>query len=197
MYGTLLLGFVIVIIGGMAKVNYNYKYESGKNMDDFMYEETVMSRETLNVYSINREYLPYSEKNNEVADYITKRKNKIYILSGEATIIDETKNKLTLTCNLEKVSEGTKLELPFINYPGYKVTLKDKYEEKNIEYKQSEKGLIEIEIPAAFEKGELKIEYTGTILEKASYIISIISTILFIGYLIYTKRKDRLNDNKA
>lgn len=197
MYGTLLLGFVIVIIGGMTKVNYNYKYESGKNMDDLMYEETVMSRDTLNVYSINREYLPYSEKNNEVADYITKRKNKIYILSGEATITDETKNKLTLTCNLEKVSEGTKLELPFINYPGYKVTLKDKDGEKNIEYKQSEKGLIEIEIPAAFERGELKIEYTGTTLEKTSYIISIISTILFIGYLIYTKRKEQLNENKA
>ena len=166
-------------------------------MDDLTYEELIMSKETLSAFSINRDYLPYTEENEGVANYTNEREKRIYILSGKATITDEKKNKLTLTCNLEKVSEGTKLELPFINYPGYKVTLKDKDGEKNIEYKQSEKGLIEIEIPAAFEKGELKIEYTGTTLEKASYIISIISTILFIGYLIYTKRKDRLNDNKA
>lgn len=140
--------------------------------------------------------MPYTEENNKVANYITKREKNVLVLSGNATIFEENNDNLNLTCKLTEVTDGTILELPCINYPGYKITLKNDNYEQNIEYTQSENGLIQIQIPDDFSDGELQVQYTGTVLEKISYIISVSSIILFVIYLIYTKRKDKLNDTK-
>lgn len=187
-HGAILLGSIAVIIIGMAKINYNYKYEAKKTSDDFEYEQRVNSRDTLDVYSINRDYLPYTEENNKVANHITEKEPKTFVLSGDAVIEEDKKYGLTVSCKLKDAKEGTILELPIINYPGYTITLKSNNDEQEISYTQSEYGLIQIEIPYDIDEGELQAQYTGTQLEKISYVISAISVILFVAYLVYTNR---------
>lgn len=189
--GAVLLGSIVVIIIGMAKINYNYKYEHKKTLSDIKYEQIINSKDTLDVYSINRDYLPFTEENNKVANYITKREPKIFVLSGDATIEEEKKDGLTVSCKLKDVKEGTIFELPFINYPGYTITLKNGNDERNIPYTQSEYGLIQIKIPYNIDECELQAQHTGTLLEKISYIISAISAVLFVVYLAYTKRNKK------
>lgn len=186
--GTFLLGSIVIIIIGMAKVNYNYKYEAKKTLNDLEYEQRVNSRDTLEVYSINRDYLPYTEENNKVANHITEKEQKTFVLSGDAVIEEDKKYGLTVYCKLKDAKEGTILELPIINYPGYTITLKSDNDEQKILYTQSEYGLIQIKIPYDVTEGKLQAQYTGTLLEKISYIISAISAVLFVVYLAYTKR---------
>lgn len=196
-YGAILLGSIVIIIVGMAKIDYNYKYEHKKTCNDLEYEQIVSAKDTLDVYSINRDYLPYNETNEKVAKYITNRERKVFVLSGNTTISEEKSDNLNFYCKLKDVSKDTILELPYLNYPGYKITLKNDNGEQNIDYTQSENGLIQIQIQNNFSDGELQVQYTGTVLEKISYIISVSSIILFVIYLIYTKRKDKVNDTKA
>lgn len=190
----LVVASIVLIIITMSNINYNYKYEEQKKLPDKEYEEWIKSKEVLSVYSINREYLPYKKKINE---YILSRDNNAHIISGYAEIQEQKKDKLIFNCNAENVLEGTVIELPFISYPGYTITLESDNQKQNIDYYESENGFIEIKILDNMKSVNINVEYTGTIVEKISYIISGISVILFIMYLLYIKRKEKLNDSKA
>lgn len=192
-YSGFLLLIISAIIIGMSNLNYNCKHKDIENTRDLEFQEEVISKDKMDVFSINREYLPCVISNNDMFNYIRNREDKIYILSGNAAIIEETKNNLTLDCKIKNIEEGTIIELPFLNYPGYRITIKTDEYEKNIKYGQSENGFIKIEIPKEFISGELNVKYTGTSIEKVSYIISAISMILFTIYLIYEKKKSKYN----
>lgn len=192
----LVLASTVLIIITMSNVNYSYKYEEQKKLSDKEYEEWVQSQEILSPYSINREYLPYSTKN-KTSDYIVRRDNNIHVISGYADIQDQEKDKLVFRCNAKNVLEGTVLEVPFINYPGYKIILETGDKKQKIDYYQSEYGFIVITIPENMENVNISVKYTGTIIEKVAYIISLASTVVFIIYLVYIKRKDKLNESKT
>lgn len=185
---------VAIIIITMSKVNYNYKYEEHKKMTDDQYEKWAQSQEFLSIYSINREYLPCNE---DMADYIIKRDNNAHVISGKAELKNQNKENLIFECTAINVVQDTQIELPFVNYPGYKITLEHNGEKEQIEYYQSDNGFISISIPKNMESVNISIKYVGTIIEKISYIITIISLILFIIYLIYMKRKDKFNETKT
>lgn len=186
----LVLSSITLIIITMSKINYNYKYEEPKNLSDEEYQTWVQNQGVLSVYSINREYLPHKE--NRINDYIAKRDNNVHVIFGNADVQDQNKDKLTFNCSAKNVSEGTKIELPFLNYPGYTITLESDNKKEKINYEQSENGFIEITIPKNMESVNINARYTGTTIEKVSYIISGISIVLFIMYLLYMKRKYRL-----
>ena len=193
--GLLLILSAILITITMAKIDYNYKYEEQKQLSDIEYEDWIKSKDKLSPYSINREYLPYSTKGN-LKTYTLQREDRAYIISGEANILEQNKNNLTFSLTAENVSDGAIIELPFFNYPGYTVLIENNNTKQKVDYHESEFGFIEITIPEQMKNVKIDVKYTGTVIEKLSYVISIISAILFIVYLLYIKRKDKLNDKK-
>lgn len=193
--GLLLLSSVAIIILTMQQTNYDYRYEDTKSRSDEEYEQWAESEEKLSYLLINRDYLP--EKSLKVdREYIKNRDDKVYIVSGNAIIENENKQSLNLTFSIKNAKQNTILELPFLYYPGYKVKIKNDSLEYELEVFESEYGFLAISVPEHTEQAEISVEYKGTVLEKMSFVISLIAIISFIAYVIYNKRKDKLNDTR-
>ena len=102
---------------------------------------------------------------------------------------DEEKNALKLNFTIKNADKDTILELPYIFYPGYRVNISYNGETTKLATSESENGFVQIVIPDNIGEGKIQCEYTGTKLEKASYIISLLGIIAFIAYIIYSKKK--------
>lgn len=174
---------IIMIAISMAKINYNYHYEDAKSLSDEEYESSILSKETLSHFSINREYLPINASNVQ-RTYLNSREDRVYVLSGQADVINEQKNGLHLEFDVSNTIKGTELELPYIYYLGYEVKIND----KNINTYESNNGCVTIKIPEDIESAHIVVQYKGTILEKLSYVISLISLVVFIIYIIRSKQ---------
>lgn len=211
LYNMLLLFAIIVIIISMMKIDYNYSYEKEKFLTDEEYERKI--NEKNSIWSINREYLPEKVDVKELGkSYLDYREDKVYVLEGNATIINEKKKDLQLEFDIENYKANTILELPYVYYLGYKVTIEqkdneiktkmtntynetrivkiDKKSTENIRTLESNNGMLAIKLDENIESAHITVKYTGTTIEKVSYLISAISIITFIGYVIYSKKQD-------
>lgn len=211
LYNMLLLFAIIVIIISMMKIDYNYSYEKEKFLTDEEYETKI--NEKNSIWSINREYLPEKVDVKELGkSYLDYREDKVYVLEGNATIINEKKKDLQLEFDIENYKANTILELPYVYYLGYKVTIEqkdneiktkmtntynetrivkiDKKSTENIRTLESNNGMLAIKLDENIESAHITVKYTGTTIEKVSYFISAISIITFIGYVIYSKKQD-------
>lgn len=129
------------------------------------------------------EYLPTKAEDNK--DYIANRKQEVAIIEGNINIENQSKENGIFTCDFTKNQNGTvKLELPYIYYPGYSVTIGD----KKIKTYESENGLVEIQLENE-ESGTIEVEYKGTVLSKITWVISILATLVFIGIVINDIRR--------
>ena len=155
---------------------------------DEKYEQIMTSGKPINHFMLNREYLPTAAVLKQDS-YMLERKQKTYILEGEATISNENKNSLTMDITVQNGKKDTILEFPFIAYPGYEVIIKTNNSEQKLDAVASENGYLSVKLPEDVEQGEMHIEYKGSIITKVSYIVSAISVIIFIIYIIYQKRK--------
>lgn len=127
------------------------------------------------------EYLP-EKFPSPYQTFIQNRGNNI-VAQKESTLISNINiNKGNIDFEIE-VDKDDKLELPLTYYIGYKATI----DNENIEYKQSDNGLIEVPIDKS---GTIKITYTGTIIQKVCFYITIISIILFTIFIILYNRKN-------
>ena len=122
------------------------------------------------------------------------------------------KKDLQLEFDIENYKANTILELPYVYYLGYKVTIEqkdnemetkmtntynetriikiDKKSTENIQTLESDNGMLAIKLDKNIESAHITVKYTGTTIEKVSYLISAISIITFIGYVIYSKKQD-------
>lgn len=183
---ALLISIILIIIS-MAKINYDYKYEKPKTLSDESYEQDRMNQETISYMQINREYLPNNTKNSD----ISKRDKGIIIVEGSADIIEENKEELTLSAKVTNIEKDTTLELPYLYYLGYEV----KVNVNKINYFESNNGFIAVKIDEDMNQADITVSYTGTALEKVSYVISLLAFMGFIGYLIKEKRKQNEKSN--
>ena len=142
------------------------------------FENQIKDASKIGPYSINREYLPIRALEN--LKYIQDREDKTYIVSGEAIILNENKEKLHDFIDATEVKDAT-LELPYIYYHGYTVTVNG----KKVDSHESDKGFIEININ---ESGKIEVAYTGTIAEKCAMAISLISVIICVCIYLSKRR---------
>lgn len=126
------------------------------------------------------EYLPKGVYDNYF--YLANRENDILVLDGEATIEDFKKDGNKMSARIEVTGEKALLELPYVYYPGYEVTV-DGSKVKSFE---SENGFLAVGF-GKLAKADLNVEYKGTNGSKVANVLSVISLIAFIGYAIATK----------
>lgn len=209
LYNVLFAISIALIIVSMVKIDYNYSYEDEKNLTDEEYEAQIA--EKTSIWSINRDYLPQKVDTKALGkSYLDYREDKVYVLDGNATIINEKKEDLQLEFDIENYKANTILELPYVYYLGYKVTIEqkdnemetkmtntynetriikiDKKSTENIQTLESDNGMLAIKLDKNIESAHITVKYTGTTIEKVSYLISAISIITFIGYVIYSKK---------
>lgn len=127
------------------------------------------------------EYLPVKAKDN--FEYIGKRTDGVIVLSGNATVKDEEKNGSNMNFVVEGDNLDTALELPYIYYLGYNIYVNG----EKVEYTESDNGFIMINV-ALNGTSTVEINYTGTKLEKITFIISVVSSIGFVAYIFYCRK---------
>ena len=178
---------IILIVLTMQKTNYKFNVDAGKIAPDPVYESVILSKETLSHQYINKEYLPLNATKQNY-DYLSKRENKTYILSGNAKIYNENKDGLKLDFKAENIEKDTILELPYLYYLGYDVTITYNGQQYKLKTFESENGFVAIQLNENMQEAEISVEYKGTALEKASYAISALMLIGFAIYIIYSKK---------
>ena len=103
-------------------------------------------------------------------------------------IVEEVhKNGQNLNCEIKVLENGTIMEFPYIYYPGYKIIV----DAEEIESFESEHGFLAISWPETY-KAEIVVEYVGTNLMMISKLISAITLISMIVYVIYNKNESRI-----
>ena len=129
------------------------------------------------------EYLPTKAYNNRF--YIATREDKIYALEGKALVGKEVKDGTNLSARITTYDEEVLLELPYIYYPGYEITL-DGMHAKDYE---TENGMLGIRLPKN-EDMLLEVNYSGTSVMKSSMLVSI-AGIAGLGIYIIINRKEK------
>ena len=119
------------------------------------------------------EYLPTQAYNNYF--YLANREKEILVLEGAAEIENFKKDGNKMTAKVTVLEDKTVLELPYIYYEGFKVTI-DGSKAKTFE---SKNGFLSIGLNKV-DKLDLQVEYTGTSGMNFSKVLSVFSLIGFI-----------------
>ena len=159
-----------------------------KVIDNSYYEEPEVIDYSWQVsrYSSYLEYWPQKAINNW--DYSVNRDDKVAILSGSADIQNESKVNGILDFDISNVSDNTSLELPYLFYKGYQVTYtpSDGSEAKKLDVTESENGFVQVNIDSSM-NGHIQVAYHATTLYKICFVISMVTMIAYIIYLIIRK----------
>lgn len=177
---TLYILILIIMIYSGEYITNSVKYDTEFDLS-YLYSNTKVDGNQCAAY----EYLPVKASNN--LDYICDRADTVIVLSGDAVIKNEEKDGSNMHFTVESSSD-TVLELPYIYYLGYNI----KVNGKKIEYQESNNGFIMVNITSDGSQ-DVEITYSGIKLEKAVFIISVISSICFIIYIIYCKKHKHLS----
>ena len=200
-FGSIIIIGIVMVLGTARTFKYYQKFDL---THDKMYESNT-KQAVLNYNNVNKEYLPIKASNN--MRYMLYRPNGLVLLDYDLNtdimknidelvenpdvdnsndvsfeISNEEKHDLTFVCDISGIEDRTKYELPFLYYPGYKVTLNG----EEIETFESNNGFLSCAID---KDGHVEAKYVGTKLEKVGYIVSGIGIILFIIYVSYENKR--------
>ena len=200
-FSSIIIIGIVMVLGTARTFKYYQKFDL---THDKMYESNT-KQAILNYNNVNKEYLPIKASNN--MRYMLYRPNGLVLLDYDLNtdimknidellenpdvdnsndvsfeISNEEKHDLTFVCDISGIEDRTKFELPFLYYPGYKVTLNG----EEIETFESNNGFLSCAID---KDGHVEAKYVGTKLEKVGYIVSGIGIILFIIYVSYENKR--------
>ena len=177
----------IAIIAGFTVMELN-EYPTNDTSLDAKYEGKNKENPQIDYFAINRDNMPKKALYNQFG-YLETRKDNTEVISGNVNIVSENKEALHLEIEIENAKKDTKLELPYLFYPGYTITLEYNGKATKIDYYESEYGFVAINLPEDIETGKITVDYTATVLEKTAYAISAISIVGFIVYVICFRKK--------
>lgn len=129
------------------------------------------------------EYLPTKAYENRF--YIATREDKIYAIKGKAVIENEEKNGSNLNARVTTFEEEVVLELPYIYYPGYEITL----DGMHVNSFETENGMLGIDI-SNNENTLIEVKYSGTSIMKSSILISVIGVIGLCIYILMERKEN-------
>lgn len=150
------------------------------NIDENRLIETVpVTQQTGRVHAgcASFEYLPCKAFENR--SYIETRVDGVAVLEGNAQIDEQVKQNTNFSCVVYGVAEETKIELPYIYYLGYVVTLKKDGQIVKLDTFETENGFVGVSLPA-LEDANLEVTYEGTFLMRISAVFSVLGLILLL-----------------
>lgn len=174
----------ILLILSLSPYTQYISYDDNFSEEKYYTPSKVTASQRINAGLAKFEYLP--TKANANKEYIENRSDGVCVLEGEAILSNVIKNKSKMNFEIEKASENTQLELPYIYYLGYTV----KINEEKIETQESINGFVQITLNENVENANVTVEYTGTILMYISATVSIISLLCFEIYIVKRKLLD-------
>lgn len=177
----------IAIIAGFTVMELN-QYPTNDTSLDAKYEGKNKENPQIDYFAINRDNMPKKALYNQFG-YLETRKDNTEVISGNVNIVSENKEALHLEIEIENAKKDTKLELPYLFYPGYTITLEYNGKATKIDYYESEYGFVAINLPEDIETGKITVDYTATVLEKTAYAISAISIVGFTVYMVCFRKK--------
>lgn len=139
--------------------------------------------------TVSLEYIPTKAFSN--IEYLRNRSQEVETLSGNVEITEQNKNGSSMEIKYLKNQEKASIELPYLYYPVYEI----KVNGENTNYYETENGFIGLDLEKE-NSGEITVKYTGTVLVRISFIISIIALIGFTIYNIILIRKNKKNKNR-
>lgn len=158
---------------------------TGLDENQFYEVERLDATQPTSLCCAKFEYLPSKAFQNR--EYLANRSQDPILIEGEGEIKNSNKDKSSLTFDFTNTNgKEAKIELPYLYYLGYSAEING----KKLEMSESDKGFVAVTIPEN-ESGTVEVSFTGTTLTKISMAVSIIGTILFIAYVIYSERKVR------
>lgn len=176
--------FAIIILTYISPLIFANNFDPGINEEKYTGEDKI---ELPNHYSIGTaglEYLP--SKAYEDIDYIQNRNQEVLVIDGNIQVIEQNKDGSKMNIKFKNENEKSSIELPYIYYPGYEIKINN----EKVNYYESEKGFIELDIPENT-NGDITVRYTGTRLARITWVVSLISLIVFIIYNIILYKKQR------
>lgn len=166
------------------------QYETNDYERDKTRENQVLENPYIYHMSINRDYLPKKALLLQ-RTYLDEKEDKMYVLQGNAEIIDEQKENLTTSATIKDITKGTIVEFPFFYYPGYKIVLEENGEKVELTSIETDNGFVGTEFTKDVVEAKITVEYKGTTITYVSYVISFIAFVIFIIYC-YIENKKRV-----
>mgnify|MGYP004706774565 FL=1 len=186
----LIVATVIIVLSVAYTMPIVQQYATDDMQRDEKWENNVVENPYIYHMSINREYLPtkalYLQRT-----YLKDKEDKIYILSGDATIVEEEKKDLSITATLENITEGTVIEFPFFYYPGYEIILEQDGNVVKLKSEESDNGFVSAVVNTDIDNCKISVKYVGTTITYASYIISAFGLLGFALYVIKERKNEK------
>lgn len=171
------VGVVICSAFVISSSGRDFKFEGEEAKRD-IYE--VPTRETNNFHLYGMEYIPSKVPS---IDYVNERGNRVDTKHPETVISNYGKKNGVVEFSLQTTDKET-VELPLFYYKGYAWAYdNDKFPRSVAE---SKNGLIEL---STDQSGNIRVWYEGTLVQKISPYISILSILLLCVYIFIMKRK--------
>ena len=190
--GLIFIIIPIALLSLLYAYSLDYKDYTVKKDDNESIEFINNNINNIVYMNINREYMP---SKTYIALYKNQERVKgdnVFILEGEALIESENKNELIYDIKLSDIKENTSIEVPFLYYKGYSAYIEnEKNGRKEIDVKESDYGFLKIDIPNEYENGMIKVEYKTPITYYIVYIISFVTLIGFIIYIVLNTEKSK------
>ena len=190
--GLIFVIIPIALLSLLYAYSLDYKDYTVKKDDNESIEFINNNINNIVYMNINREYMP---SKTYIALYKNQERVKgdnVFILEGEALIESENKNELIYDIKLSDIKENTSIEVPFLYYKGYSAYIEnEKNGRKEIDVKESDYGFLKIDIPNEYENGMIKVEYKTPITYYIVYIISFVTLIGFIIYIVLNTEKSK------
>lgn len=164
------------------------QYQTQDNTQDKNRETQVLKDPYIHHFSINREYLPVKALMLQ-RTYLQEKEDRMYILEGNAQIEDENKQNLSSSAILKDVTEGTIIEFPFFYYPGYEIILTVDGKKIKLETIETNNGFVGVIFKSDIDEAKIVVEYKGTMITYASYVVSFVAFIIFVGYCLLENKK--------
>ena len=129
----------------------------------------------------NGEYMPLGFDSSD---------DDVYSIYDFKTKIDYKKENSKLSFDYKKSDNEFKVHVPLTYYKGYKAyVIKDDVKtDDKIEVKRNELNSHLLLIGDSNIEGKIVVEYDMTIMQKIGYVISIMTLVLFINYIIYVEK---------
>ena len=174
-----------IIIASTIIVLMIINYMSSSKLTTIKREKELLNTNVTNNYNWQKEYLPINATHDM---FSISSRNELFKQNTNIRIIKN--NVPNLKFKVTNLDKDLILELPRIYYLGYE--LKNNKNQK-INLEKNSTGFLQTNIT---EEGTYTLNYKGTFISKISYIIAIISLIIYIKLIIKDKNMS-IKENKC